>query len=358
MMYLMEPLFDIAYLGLVIALGFRLILERDKKAKRFGLMSLILGIGDAFHLIPRVISNLTLNGFSKFTFFLSMGELVTSLTMTLFYVLFFQYYSDISKDKSKLKKFLIYALAIIRIIFVSLPQNLWGTEGSYVFGILRNIPFLLMGILLVIWTYRYRDSEGIKHTSLLISLSFLFYIPVVIFSKFIPIVGVLMIPKTIAYVLLVICGFKFFINEFSEENILKDAIVFLFMGLIGGVFYREFTRLFEWQNETVLSLVHVHLLSLGFLTLLVIYSIIKNSNLNLNRLTFSLKLYITGLIWTVVSFMVRGIYSITSPNINLFRDEFLSKFAGLGHILLGVGIVLIFLNILNNDKKINVLKAS
>lgn len=357
MMYLMESLFDLIYLGLVISLGFRLILESDKMAKKFGLMALVLGIGDAFHLIPRVISNLTLDGFSKFTFFLSIGELITSITMTVFYVLFFEYYSFITKDKSKIKKRLIYGLSISRIFLISLPQNLWGSEGSYIFGILRNIPFLIMGILLVVWTYKYKNIRGMKYTSFLILLSFLFYIPVVLFSRFIPIFGVLMIPKTVSYVLLVFCGFQFFVNEFNEENVLKDAIVFLFMGLIGGVFYREFTVLYGWQNKTALSLVHVHLLGLGFLTFLVIYSIIKNNSYLLNKLSFPLKVYITGLILLVVSFMVRGIYTITSQDTILFKDVYLSKFAGLAHILLGLGIVLVFLNILNNKNE-NLLKIS
>lgn len=57
-MKLFESLFDLTYLVLVIALGIRLLLEAKKEAKLFGVMAVLLGLGDAFHLIPRVLSHL------------------------------------------------------------------------------------------------------------------------------------------------------------------------------------------------------------------------------------------------------------------------------------------------------------
>ena len=76
MFHLIELLFDIAYLGLVITLGIRLFLEKNKSAKRFSLMTLLLGLGDAFHLIPRVISHLSPGGFKAHISLLSWGELM------------------------------------------------------------------------------------------------------------------------------------------------------------------------------------------------------------------------------------------------------------------------------------------
>lgn len=58
-MKLFESLFDLTYLVLVIALGIRLLLEAKKEAKLFGVMAVLLGLGDAFHLIPRVLSHLS-----------------------------------------------------------------------------------------------------------------------------------------------------------------------------------------------------------------------------------------------------------------------------------------------------------
>ena len=50
--------------------------------------------------------------------------------------------------------------------------------------------------------------------SILIFFSFLFYAPVVIWSKTIPAIGALMIPKTVAYLLIVILGYKHYINAY------------------------------------------------------------------------------------------------------------------------------------------------
>lgn len=76
MMHLMEPFFDIAYLGIVLSMGFRLLMEDEKDAKSFGLMAVLLGLGDGFHLIPRVMSHLSPNGFSRYLALLSWGELI------------------------------------------------------------------------------------------------------------------------------------------------------------------------------------------------------------------------------------------------------------------------------------------
>ena len=45
-----ESLFDIGYLAIAIALGIRLLLLNSKEAKLFGIMAILLGLGDSFHL--------------------------------------------------------------------------------------------------------------------------------------------------------------------------------------------------------------------------------------------------------------------------------------------------------------------
>ena len=152
-MKIIEPLFDISYLSIVIFLGIRLLFENKKETKLFGLMAILLGAGDAFHLIPRIISHLSSGGFESHTFALSWGQFVTSITMTIFYVLFYHYYEIKSGKHDKTKKLIIYILAFLRILLVLVPQNNWGTpEGNFTFNILRNIPFAIMGILLIYWT--------------------------------------------------------------------------------------------------------------------------------------------------------------------------------------------------------------
>ena len=74
---------------------------------------------------------------------------------------------------------------------------------------LRNLPFAAMGVL-IIYIFAQKGKETgdrtFRHIPLAVGLSFGFYLPVVLFSGVLPAVGVLMIPKTMAYVwIIVIC---------------------------------------------------------------------------------------------------------------------------------------------------------
>lgn len=346
MMSLMESIFDIGYLSLVIGLGVRILLERKEGAKNFGIMAILLGLGDAFHLIPRLVSHLSLGGFEKNIAALSWGEFVTSITMTIFYIMFYRYYVGIAGDKSKRKSMLIYGLAIVRIGLVLMPQNLWGSQGDYTFAIIRNIPFLIMGILIIGWTYKYRHIDGLKNASIFIFLSFLFYIPVVVGARFIPILGALMIPKTIMYVLIVMVGYRYFVDEFEQENIFKLAISFLIMGLISGVFYREFVKYYKWQGLISLSFIHVHLLTLGFMMLVLVYMLVKILRIDIIKLKRPIKLYLSGLVLTIVCMLVKGIYEITSAGADLFPRAALSGISGLGHMIIGIGMVWVLISLI------------
>ena len=342
-----ESLFDIAYLVIVVALGVRLLLENKAGAKLFGLMAIILGVGDSFHLLPRVISHLSPGGFEAHTAALSWGQFVTSITMTLFYVLYFYFYRRQSGDDSLTKMWLVYGLAALRIILVALPQNQWGTaEGNYLFGIIRNIPFLFLGILLIYWSYQQRDKEGLKHMWLLILLSFAFYLPVVLLSDSIPAIGALMLPKTICYLLIVILGYRYFKGSFTAQDVLGMSFTFLVMGLVAGVFYREFTKVNNFVGDTRLSVLHTHTLVLGFVVLLVFYLLIRNYSLDrVLGLKKSYLIYISGLTFTLVMMVFIGIYQITAQGQDLINIKAIEGMSGLGHIILAAGMTKLLVKI-------------
>ena len=80
-----------------------------------------------------------------------------------------------------------------------------------IWGICRNIPFALLGILVIVLFYRSakeRGDEAFGWMWLTIVLSFGFYIPVVLFASRIPLMGMLMIPETCAYMWTVLIGYK------------------------------------------------------------------------------------------------------------------------------------------------------
>ena len=83
-----ETVFDIFYLVTVLTVGIRMI--RDSKTgtqfRLFGLMAVVLGAGDAFHLVPRALALCT-TGLENYAVPLGLGKWITSVTMTVFYVL-------------------------------------------------------------------------------------------------------------------------------------------------------------------------------------------------------------------------------------------------------------------------------
>lgn len=347
-----ESLFDIGYLAIVVGLGIRLLLENSKEAKLFGIMAILLGLGDSFHLLPRVISHFSPGGFEANVVALSWGKFITSITMTIFYVLYYYFYKSQSGDADNRKRNLIFALAIVRIILVIMPQNNWGgANESYVWGIYRNITFLIMGILLIIWSYKAKEKPGLKNMWWLILLSFAFYIPVVLFADTIPAVGALMMPKTLAYLFIVVLGYKYFVGEFNAKSLLATSFTFLIMGLIAGAFYREFTKYMDFEGETYMSIVHTHTLALGFLTILVIYLLFRNYDIEkISVVKKPYLIYLTGLILTLISMELIGIYEVTSNGEKIVKQAALSGISGLGHIILTAGIVWTFAKIFKIEK--------
>ncbi len=208
-----EAIFDIFYLSTVITLGLIMIKKsNDKQYILFGIMAIVLGVGDSFHLIPRVYALFT-TGLEANIYYLGIGKLITSITMTIFYViLYYVYVIRYKVENNKKLTNIIYILALVRIVLCLLPQNMWTlTDPSLAFGIYRNIPFTIIGILIIVLFYkasRQFNDKNFKNMWLSIVLSFGFYIPVVLLSNIYPIIGVLMIPKTIAYVWTVLIGYK------------------------------------------------------------------------------------------------------------------------------------------------------
>ncbi|WP_352420548.1 hypothetical protein [Proteiniborus sp.] len=224
MQAIMETLFDAVYLIGVITVGIIMVTKAkgNKQFKLFGLMAVLLGAGDAFHLIPRSYALLT-TGLEANAAALGIGKFITSITMTIFYVILYHIWRQrYNIEGRKGLTLSIYALSIIRIALCFFPQNDWLNYNAPVsWGIYRNLPFAIMGIIIICIFY----SEVKKHTDenfrfmwLAIVLSFALYMPVVLWATTIRWIGILMIPKTLAYVWIVIMGFKEFRANLNKEQ--------------------------------------------------------------------------------------------------------------------------------------------
>lgn len=213
MQAIVETLFDAVYLISVITIGILMIRgsKENCQFRLFGWMAIVLGVGDSFHLVPRALALCT-TGLENYTVPLGLGKWITSVTMTVFYVLLYYVWRQRYQIKEQRSlTAVVYVLAGIRIILCMMPQNQWlSAKAPLSWGIYRNIPFALLGLFIIVLFYRsakeYHDSS-FRWMWLTIVLSFGFYIPVVLWADTLPMIGMLMIPKTCAYVWTVLIGY-------------------------------------------------------------------------------------------------------------------------------------------------------
>lgn len=209
-----EMIFDIAYLLFALVSGCYLVSTASSySSPRFlyGIMTLVLGFGDSFHLIPRIIQAIR-NSSKGLEKMLGYGKMITSITMTFFYGILFliwkKQYPQLTV--SMLFSVVLLLLIIIRVLLCLCPQNGWGKPTTDIhWSIYRNIPFFLIGLFIsILYGYsgiQYKDA--LFYMPVAIFLSFGFYLPVAVYVHKKPILGMLMIPKTLSYVWIISMGF-------------------------------------------------------------------------------------------------------------------------------------------------------
>ena len=209
-----EPIFHVFYLTSVFYMSVKMLEtgKNKKLVKLFGLMGLTLAAGDSFHLVPRIHALLT-TGLEAHSVSLGIGKLITSITMTLFYAILFKIWKlrfQIKEDQN-LRVF-TGTLVAARIILSIMPQNQWTLYDAPIsWGIYRNIPFTILGVLMVYLVLREATKHKdkiFKKIGIAIIISFACYLPVVLFASANRLIGILMIPKTLAYLWIVYTGYK------------------------------------------------------------------------------------------------------------------------------------------------------
>lgn len=185
----------------------------------YGIMTLLLGFGDAFHLVPRVIKHIKGES-ERVKWWMDFGLAVTSITMTVFYVILLYIWKivyDMSLDYAAPATNqtiasltagctgVIWSMAVARIVLCLLPQNDWFGNGNKKLSLCRNTIFSIIGIAEIILFVSLGGSYGIT-MAVCIFFSFLFYFPVTLFAKENPKIGMLMIPKTIMYIIMISLG--------------------------------------------------------------------------------------------------------------------------------------------------------
>lgn len=201
-MAIFEVLFNITYLIIIWRYLFKMYrCERTITSQFYFLAFLNLAIGDTFHVGLRSVAHLLgdINMTIQNIKLIGIGALATAITVTLTYWFFMKSVHHDHPNKRSLR-----AMAIvvgIRLFLIVLPQNQWFSSATYEWTLIRNIPLIIIGIILIVAMFKIKD-DFYKKFAWLIILSYGFYVPVILWVKFIPMMGMLMIPKTIVYLLM------------------------------------------------------------------------------------------------------------------------------------------------------------
>ena len=126
------------------------------------------------------------------------------------------------------------------------------------------------------------------------------------------------------------------------KKYLNFSLIYVVAAMAGGVFYREFTKFNGFTGVTALGKVHVHLFVLGMLVFLLVALFADRMDLA-GQKTFRLflRLYNIGLPLTAVMMAVRGVTQVLDLSLSRGASASISGIAGIGHILTGVGLVLL-----------------
>ena len=205
---IMEALFCVFYLVFTMIIGIKIICESrgNKELTLFGIMTIVLVSGDSFHLVPRIFAAIDQTG--DYGFWLGTGKLITSLTMTVFYLLMYFIFEIRYQKKNPVLRIAMIGLAVARIALCLFPQNDWTGAAPVSWGIYRNIPFTIMGIIMIVLYFIERKDKAFRWMWLAITLSFAFYLPVVLWANVHAMIGMLMLPKTCMYIWIVMMGYK------------------------------------------------------------------------------------------------------------------------------------------------------
>lgn len=212
----METIFNVVYLIVIWFLVVRMtqamptVDPKDRKvAGLVRLAFILLAAGDTGHVGFRVLA-FALGGAGTQTdvlgtpmSLLGLGTLTTSFTVTLFYMVLVYIWQRRNNQSSNWFTSLLLAAGVVRLMFMALPGNEWGSAvPPQPMSLYRNIPLILQGLgitaLILYSAYRSKDTSFIW-IGWMIVVSYAFYIPVILFAQQIPLLGMLMIPKTCAY---------------------------------------------------------------------------------------------------------------------------------------------------------------
>jgi len=223
----MEITFNIVYLivvwGIVAAMYQRRYLVKpgdqpvaDLVMKAFALLAL----GDTGHVGFRVVAyalgdlESTISVFGIEIGLVGLGALATAITVTFFYALVLVIWHEHFQKPYGWFGYLLFATAAIRLVLMIFPANEWNNlVPPQPWGLIRNLPLMLQGLgiaYLILRDAREAHDRSFTWIGICILVSYAMYTPVILFVQQVPLIGMLMIPKTMAYVAIAFIAYNAF----------------------------------------------------------------------------------------------------------------------------------------------------
>ena len=125
----------------------------------------------------------------------------------------------------------------------------------------------------------------------------------------------------------------------------NSALIYAILAMVGGVFFREFTKFIGFEGATTLAFVHTHYFALGMIVFLLLVLLENAQHITDSKVSRAVTAYHIGLNATAAMLVVRGVPQVLGIELAYGMDAAISGVAGLGHIVLGVSIVLILLGV-------------
>ena len=129
------------------------------------------------------------------------------------------------------------------------------------------------------------------------------------------------------------------------KRCMNDSLLYAILAMVGGVFYREFTKFNGFTAGTTLGVVHTHYFLLGMVFFLLLLLLEKSFSFMGTQTKRVLTAYQVGLNLTAVMFVVRGVPQVLGTELSTGMNAAISGIAGIGHILLGISMVMLLLQV-------------
>jgi hypothetical protein len=235
-----ETIFNIVYLivvwWLVIMMYLRRALVPEADRRTAGLIMwayFLLGLGDIGHVGFRVVAyardglGTTVQLLGKQVLLAPMGSLATAVTFTFFYMVMIMIWRARFEKSYGLFGWFLFALGVARLLLMTHPANNWNSlEPPLDWAIYRNLFLMLMQLgvaYLVLRDAVVNNDSAFLWIGIMILVSFVCYAPVVFLQYRVPLIGMLMIPKTIAYLVIAFIGYRKFygakpLQEFAPQQ--------------------------------------------------------------------------------------------------------------------------------------------